>query len=136
MGWTKSFRDDEIKILAGTCDPTLSWLYESGAIEGHAELKFNGWARKTKRGTPVERHILREALEFAVADQSNAVRILGAAGWATAGAIIAGPIGAAVGGLLGGRGEDVTFTAKFADGNTMLGQVPKKLWLKMYAERF
>jgi hypothetical protein len=136
LGWNKSLRDDVINVLAGTCDSSLNWLYEAGAIEGYSELKFNGWARKTKRGMPVKRYLLNEALDFAIADESTAVTVIGAASWAAAGAIIAGPVGAAVGGLLGGRGENVTFAAKFADGNTMLGQVPKKLWLKMYADRF
>jgi hypothetical protein len=136
VGWSKSVVDENVIWMAGSSNQSLQWIYSNGAIEGHDELKFNGIFLASKKGEPVKRYLVRDAQEFNVADQAVGMRVFGAAGWGAAGAILAGPVGALVGGLLGGRAEKVTFMAKFADGDTMMGQVPKKTWLKMAADRF
>jgi hypothetical protein len=125
----------QIKRLGGSLSGELDWRYVPGHIEGKADTKFNGLLFKRSSGSVSERYPIKVANEFAVADQAVGIKVFGAAGWGSLGALVAGPIGAVVGGLLGGRGETVTFVAKFGEA-TLLGQVPKKVWLKMLADRY
>ncbi len=117
----------KIKVLGGTVNQKLNWTYAFGRLNGHDPMTFT---QKIVEGSGV-----KDLAELAVADEASGVKVLGAVGWGTVGAVVAGPLGAIVGGMLGGRGETVTFVAKFADGKTMMVQVPKKDWLKMYAEQ-
>ncbi|MEO7178492.1 MAG: hypothetical protein ABIW83_06590 [Allosphingosinicella sp.] len=119
----------KIKVLGGSVDKKLEWGYDKGWIRGTGSSS-SGWSKEVR-----QRYEVRLAKEFAVADQSTGVKVFGAVGWGSVGAVIAGPVGAIVGGMLGGRGETVTFLARFRDDTTMLGQVPKKDWLKMLADR-
>lgn len=118
-----------IKLLGGNVDKNLIWIYEDGCIRGFGPAA-SGWGSEAKF-----RYEVRRAKELAVADQSVGVKVLGAAGWGAAGALVAGPVGAIVGGLLGGRGESVTFVTKFNDDKTMMGQVPKKIWIQMLSHQ-
>jgi hypothetical protein len=118
----------DIKVIGGSCDRKLRWSFSGNGIRAVDKMKWS---------LPVvhKYHIKHGLIELALADESSGVKVLGAAGWGAAGALIAGPLGAVVGGILGGRGENVTFVAKFRDEKTMVGQVPKKVWVKMLAER-
>jgi len=117
----------KIKVLGGTAERHYSWSYSFGRLKGQDTRKFT---------QPVVVSCSPKELKaLAVADEANGVKVFGALGWGSIGALVAGPVGAIVGGVIGGRGETVTFVAEFPDGKTMMGQVPKKVWLKMLAGR-
>lgn len=117
----------QIKMLGGTANKKLRWDYSFGQITGRDTSKFS---------QPVLVRTSPKAMkQLEVADETTGVKVLGAVGWGTVGAVIAGPLGALVGGIIGGRGETITFVAEFPDGKTLMGQVPKKAWIKMLAER-
>ena len=54
------------------------------------------------------------------------MRLGGAAGWGTVGALAAGPFGLAAGLILGGRGKKIVFAVKFKDGKKALIEVDQK----------
>ena len=58
-------------------------------------------------------------------------RATGTAGWAVAGAVLAGPAGAVVGLMLGGQDKDVTFELVFNDGRRLIGTTTEKAFDKM-----
>ena len=68
--------------------------------------------------------------------EHNQVKVLGAAGWGTAGALALGPIGLLAGLVLGGRGQTVVFAVEFTDGKRALIQTDQKGWKKVIAARF
>ena len=68
--------------------------------------------------------------------EHNKVKVLGAAGWGTAGALALGPIGLLAGLVLGGRGKTVVFAVEFTDGKRALIQTDQKGWKKVIAARF
>jgi hypothetical protein len=53
----------------------------------------------------------------------------GAIGWGAAGAVLLGPLGFALGAVLGGRGKDVTFTMKLKDGRKILATTDSKTFI-------
>ncbi len=77
-----------------------------------------------------------DVVELTEADERSGVKVMGAAGWAAAGALVAGPLGAVVGGILGGRGSKVVFVASFKDGKKVMAETSKATWLKAVAARF
>lgn len=117
----------EFKVIGGTADKSFRWSYAEGKLVGAEAMFFRLEQKMSCRVKDLE--------DLAIADEANGVRIMGAVRWGTVGAVIAGPVGAIVGGVLGGRGEKITFVAKFPDEMTMMAQVPKKVWLSMLAER-
>lgn len=117
----------KIKVLGGTVNRRLNWVYSFGSINGHDPSTFSQKIVESCRP--------KDLKELTVADQASGVKVMGAVGWGTVGTLIAGPLGAVVGGVIGGRGETITFVAEFPNGKTMMGQVPKKEWLKMLAAR-
>lgn len=119
----------KIKVLGGSVDQKLEWTLKNGYIHATGPSQ-SGWSTEIKKT-----YSLRTAKELDIADQASGVKVLGAVGWGTVGALVAGPLGIIVGGLLGGRGETVTFVAKFDDDETIMGQVPKKTWVQMLAAK-
>ena len=113
----------QIKVIGGSVDKHWNWHYASGKIRG-----IKGFSGGKTYG-------IRAMKDLADADEATGVKVLGAVGWGAVGTVIAGPIGALVGGVLGGRGETVTFVGRFNDDETIVGQVPKKTWVKMMADR-
>ena len=68
--------------------------------------------------------------------EENKVKVLGAAGWGTVGALALGPVGLLAGLVLGGRGKKVVFAVKFNDGKSALVEVNQKVWKKIAVERW
>ena len=124
-----------LSLIGGSANKEWTWFYTDGAIVGHSDMKFNGVLREKKRGPERARFSVKDAEQIEIVDQGNTVRLKGAAKWGVVGALIAGPAAGIVGGLLGGRTEEVTFLAKFPDGTSMLAQAPKATWFKIYADR-
>jgi hypothetical protein len=66
--------------------------------------------------TPVVELIARVELQT----QQSVRTLVGTVGWAAVGVLLAGPIGALLGGLFGHRREQVCFVAHFRDGRSFL----------------
>jgi hypothetical protein len=69
--------------------------------------------------------------EVELASEESVKRIGGTVGWGIAGAVVLGPVGLLAGLLLGGKGQDVTFVAKFKDGRRMLATTDSKTFTKI-----
>jgi len=87
--------------------------------------------RDSKWGTPKSYHLKTDCEEIALADERSAVKVLGAAGWGTVGALVAGPVGLLAGAVLGGRGQKAVFVARFKDGKKLVAECDKATWAKM-----
>ncbi|WP_133365703.1 hypothetical protein [Qipengyuania sediminis] len=74
--------------------------------------------------------------EVEVASEESVKRLGGAAGWGVAGAVLLGPVGLLAGALLGGRGKDVTFIARFRDGRKFLATTDSKTFIKIQSVVF
>lgn len=70
------------------------------------------------------------------ASEESAKRFGGTIGWGVAGAAILGPVGLLAGLLLGGKGTDVTFIAKFKDGKKILATTDSGTYKKIMAVVF
>ena len=77
-----------------------------------------------------------ELQEIDVASEETVKRVGGALGWGAVGAIALGPVGLLAGLLLGGKGKDVTFVAKFKDGRKLLATTDSKTFTKLKAVVF
>lgn len=71
-----------------------------------------------------------------LASEDSVKRIGGTVGWGVAGAVVLGPVGLLAGLLLGGKGKDVTFVAKFKDGRKMLATTDSKTYTKLQSAVF
>lgn len=71
-----------------------------------------------------------------MATEDNVKKIGGTVGWGIAGAVVLGPVGLLAGLLLGGKGKEVTFVAKFKDGRKMLATTDSKTYTKLQAAVF
>lgn len=74
--------------------------------------------------------------ELDEASEDSVTRIGGAVGWGALGAVALGPVGLLAGLLLGGRGKDVTFVARFKDGRKLLATTDSKAFTSMRAALF
>lgn len=109
-----------IKILAGDF-PSGNCDYTSG------EFNF-GFLKK---------NISDKALETVeIATEESVKRIGGTVGWGVAGAVILGPVGLLAGLLLGGKGKDITFVAKFKNGKKFMASTDSKTFTKLQAVTF
>ena len=68
--------------------------------------------------------------------EENKVKVLGAAGWGTVGAIALGPVGLLAGLVLGGRGKNIVFAVTFKDCKRALLETDRKEWNRIIAARF
>ena len=100
--------------------------------KGKAQYSFGAFTIKTKKKRETFPAKKLEALE--IATEEGAVRLGGAAGWGTAGALLLGPAGLLAGLVLGGRGKKVTFIAVFKGGKKFIGTAPQKTFNKMNIE--
>lgn len=80
--------------------------------------------------------ILSQLSEVDIATEENVKRMGGTVGWGAAGALVLGPVGLLAGLLMGGRGKDVTFAAKFKDGRKLLATTDSKTFTKLKAAVF
>lgn len=79
---------------------------------------------------------LSELESVDVASEESVKRIGGTVGWGVAGGVILGPVGLLAGLLLGGKGKDVTFVARFKDGRKLLATTDSKSFTKLQAAAF
>ena len=79
---------------------------------------------------------LTELSEVEVATEEAVKRAGGTVGWGAAGLVVLGPVGLLAGLLLGGKGKDVTFVAKFKDGRKLLATTDSKSFIKIKAAVF
>jgi len=70
------------------------------------------------------------------ASEEAAIRLGGAVGWGAVGGVILGPVGLLAGLLLGGKGKDVTFIARFKDGKKILATTDAGTYKKLLAAVF
>jgi hypothetical protein len=103
---------------------------EGQFLYGNFSLPRNGssLSRETIRG-----HLLETA---EMASEENVKRIGGTVGWGVVGATLLGPVGLLAGLLLGGKGKEVTFVARFKDGRKLLGTTDPKTFTKIKALAF
>lgn len=77
-----------------------------------------------------------ELEEVAVATEESVKRLGGTVGWGVVGGALLGPVGLLAGLLAGGRGKDVTFTARLKDGRKFLATTDAKTYTKISAATF
>lgn len=118
----------KIKVLAGDFNKHGANSYSFGSFV--LVPKESTWG-KSKSYTAK-----RGLKSISEASEETGVRVFGAVGWGTVGVILAGPVGAIIGGIIGGRGKKITFIAEFTDGKKLMGEMDSKAWTKVMAERF
>ena len=99
---------------------------------------FNGKVSlKTEAHTWVGEDIPGDQLEAVeVASEESVKKIGGTLGWGAVGALALGPIGLLAGLLLGGKGREVTFVARFKDGRRLMATTDSATFTKLKAAAF
>ncbi len=69
-----------------------------------------------------------------VASEESVKKVGGTLGWGVVGGLVAGPLGAIAGALLGGNGKDVTFVAELKDDRKFMGTMNNSAFTKLKAE--
>lgn len=73
-------------------------------------------------------------LEYlSIANEEAVNSIGGKIGWGAAGGLLLGPVGLLAGLLMGGKGKEVTFVAKFKDGRKFVATTDSNTWGKIQA---
>lgn len=121
----------KVKVLAGTFEPTEGIWYKK------TFLLYAPGTRASRTGisTPNTKIPASQLRTLEIATDENVKRVAGMAGWATAGALILGPVVLIGGLLLGGRGRDVTFVAEFYDGRKLLATVDSGTYKEILAAK-
>jgi hypothetical protein len=102
-----------------------------------ASFSFGQFTLCTKEHSWMGETISAKQLEtLEIATEESVKRLGGTVGWGLAGAALLGPVGLLAGLLLGGRGKDINFVAKFKDGRKFLGTTDSKTFTKMQAAIF
>ena len=78
----------------------------------------------------------KELALIELATEESVKKIGGTVGWGLAGAAILGPVGLLAGLLLGGKGKEITFIAKFKDGRKLIATTDSKTYTKLQALSF
>ncbi|MEE9315125.1 MAG: hypothetical protein V3V02_10795 [Rhizobiaceae bacterium] len=87
----------------------------------------------------VEGKFFRESIKttaiekIEVATDESVQKVGASVGWALAGGLIAGPLGAVTAGVIGGKKNQTTFICHFKDGRKFVGIIPSKLYAKLAA---
>lgn len=118
----------KLKILAGDIEPSwgspVSYLF--GAITYTPKGAWSAVSIKVPSDIErIEKH-----------DEHSVRALSDMAGWATLGALVAGPIGAIIGGVFGGQRNEVLFAVYLKDGRKFLASTDPKTFAKMQAATF
>lgn len=71
-----------------------------------------------------------------IATEESVKRLGGTIGWGAVGGLLLGPLGLLAGVLVGGRGKEVTFIARFKDGRKLLATADSKTFTELQAAVF
>lgn len=112
-------------------------IHAGDFVEGNNQV-FSGEFILKKKGSLFSSEIIpfSDLEEIALANEDAVKRIGGTIGWGAVGGAVLGPVGLLAGLLLGGKGKDVTFVAKFKDGRKMLATTDSKTYTKILAAVF
>ena len=116
----------KIKVIAGDF------------LEGNGELRMFGMLnfRTTEHPWAGETIPISNLETVEIANEESIKKVGGTVGWGAAGAVLLGPVGLLAGLLLGGKGKEVTFIAKFKDGRKMMATTDSKTYTKLQAATF
>lgn len=111
----------------------------TGDIEaGRWDVTFEAMKRHTA-GSSIwkgETYDFRDFSKIETVTEEKRKTLVGTAGWAAAGAIALGPIGAIGGMLLGGNKTEVCFVAELANGKRFMATTDMKTYQKLLAATF
>ena len=121
----------KIKVIAGDFEPAEGIWYRGS---------FRLWRRGTRPSkiAPSTPNITIRAADLRsleIATEETVKRVGGATGWGAAGMVVAGPIGAVLGGIIGGLGKDITFVAEFRGGQKLLATVDAGTYKEILAAK-
>ncbi|MFC1567473.1 hypothetical protein ACFL3R_01380 [Thermodesulfobacteriota bacterium] len=108
----------DIKIHAGD--------FKTGSISSGGSLTLDGKTISPFGGVA----------NVEIASEETVKSYAGKAGWAVAGAVVLGPVGALAGLVFGGRKNETTFIIQLKDGRKLLGTVNSKEFPKVLALAF
>lgn len=121
-----------IKVLAGDIGAANYYTFASSADGFYMLLPKTRWFS----GKNINLSFARDFLTVEQQDEESVRKLSGMAGWALVGAAVAGPIGAIIGGIFGGRRKEILFAAELRDGRKFLAVTDGKTWQKIQAARF
>lgn len=120
----------KIKILAGDLKPQSA---DFQSAFGGGLMRFNEGPKFDWSGYNASVDLGRSLKSAEVMTAEKVKKLAGTAGWAFAGAIALGPLGAIGGMLLGGNKQRVTFAAELKDGRRFLAETDGKTFQKIQA---
>jgi len=102
-------------------------------ISNDHQFLANQLLMKKPKGWRAEKIPLDQVSSVEVASEEDTRTVGRTAGWGIAGALVAGPLGAVAGGILGGKKNTVTFICKLKDGRRFVGVMKKKQYQNLAA---
>jgi hypothetical protein len=114
----------QFKIIGGDFSLDAKHQFTRGVLH---LVPVGGWGFKTVK-YPTERVVAVEQFE---ADTDR--KVGSTIGWGIGGALLAGPLGAAALGYLGGKSNDVVFACELDDGKKFVGVMKRRTFIDFTA---
>jgi hypothetical protein len=123
-----------VRILAGDIKPQTAWL-QVGRNKVRLIHEDDRWLSRI--GLASSKIDFRNEVEGVEIQTEESVRdLLDTASWAAAGALLAGPLGAVIGGVFGGHKKEVCFAAYLKDGRKFLAVADSDTFRQIQAAVF
>ncbi|MFW2541977.1 hypothetical protein ACN2XU_04990 [Primorskyibacter sp. 2E107] len=112
-------------------------IHAGDFLKGQEAIAFGAFSLRSEQHMLIgERISFKQLAELEIATEESVKRLGGTVGWGAVGALALGPVGFLAGALMGGRGKDVTFVAKFKDGRRLMATTDSKTFTNMQAAVF
>lgn len=95
-------------------------------------FKYNRLLLKPLNEAAAVAYTLQDLASVEIASEEAVKKLGGTFVWGLAGAVVAGPLGALTGLLVGGRKTEVTFLAGFADGRKLVATIDRRAYAEMH----
>ncbi len=123
----------QVRILAGDIEP------QKASLElwfGALKCRYNDSPGFSWTGYNSDIDVATDVDRVEVQTEDSVKTLAGTASWAAAGALLAGPLGAVIGGVFGGHKKEVCFAAYLKDGRRFLAVADSDTFRQIQAAVF